>query len=433
MKYSESSYYSDTSTNSYTSDEYFSNSDKINDTNINLEKDIINEYNIISLLGTGAYSAVWLVYSILDCKYYALKVQNYDDYEDGIDEVSMLKKIPKDDPHLNNLLKHFIEERYVNDKKRKFVCTVYNLCNNNLDVIIRKGNYNTGFNHHSKDIFKQICKGIETLHNKLKVFHGDLKLDNILLKGINKKTEVYINHYNSYNFNQEYKKLKEQFWLNKGKNISKIKNMKSIDKINIRKILHKNIMNELDLNKIANINNYEVDNQKFNISITDFGHYCPDEEIMNEKFGTQMYQSPEIILMGNCTKKVDIWALGCTLYEILTGELLFDPWGDDDIDTDLIHLHEIFNLFGKIDKNYLVNSKYYKRYFKGDKLRSFENKLNIKNETTFKLKLKQKLSNTIFEKDFNDIYSLLTGMLNPVAHYRYSINEVLDSDWLKKN
>jgi len=34
--------------------------------------------------------------------------------------------------------------------------------------------------------------------------------------------------------------------------------------------------------------------------------------------------APEIILMGDCKKSVDIWALGCTLFELLTGEILFD-------------------------------------------------------------------------------------------------------------
>ena len=187
-----SSYYSSDSDTSYDSYNINESEKSINDTNIDLTNDIINEYNVISKLGSGAFSMVWLVYSISDSKYYALKVQNYDDYVDGIDEIKIHKKLPKDCIYLNKMIKYFIEERFVGQKIRKFICSVYELCCNNLDVLIRKGNYKTGFKEHTKNIFLQICKGIYILHNNLKVFHGDIKPDNILLKGINNRDKQYI-------------------------------------------------------------------------------------------------------------------------------------------------------------------------------------------------------------------------------------------------
>jgi len=414
---------SDTSYKSYNTND---SEKSINETNIDLTNDIINEYNVISKLGSGAFSMVWLVYSISDSQYYALKVQNYDDYIDGIDEIKIHKRLPNDCKFLNKMIKYFIEERIITKKVRKFICSVYELCCNNLDTLIRKGNYNKGFEEHTKHIFLQICKGINILHNNLKVFHGDLKPDNILLKGTSIRDSKYIEYYTNMNFNKKYKKLKEEQWVNAGKNIKKIKTMPIEDKLNIRKKIHQEIINNLP--DIKN-EQYFISNKYFDVTIADFGHYCPDDEMHDDKFGTQMYQAPEIILLGDCTNKVDIWALGCSLYEFLTGELLFDPWGDDDITTDLIHLNEIQNLFGKFDEKYVKKSKCYNTYFKENKLKKYQNDLHINNTTDFYTKLKQKLSNTIFSKDFENIYDLLTKMLHPISYKRISINNILDHKW----
>ena len=88
--YSDSSNYTDTESSNYS--EYSSEDD--NKYNLhNLEGEILNNYNIIYELGRGGFSIVWLGYNISDCKYYAIKVQNSDDYEDGIDEIRIMKKL----------------------------------------------------------------------------------------------------------------------------------------------------------------------------------------------------------------------------------------------------------------------------------------------------------------------------------------------------
>jgi serine/threonine protein kinase len=43
---------------------------------------------------------------------------------------------------------------------------------------------------------KQLIEAIYILHIKLKVFHGDIKTDNILVKGINNRDKFIIEQYN---------------------------------------------------------------------------------------------------------------------------------------------------------------------------------------------------------------------------------------------
>ena len=59
----------------------------------NLKGDVMNKYNIIEEIGRGGYSIVWLGFNIQDNNYYAIKVQNSDDFEEGKDEIKIIKKL----------------------------------------------------------------------------------------------------------------------------------------------------------------------------------------------------------------------------------------------------------------------------------------------------------------------------------------------------
>ena len=41
---------------------------------------------------------------------------------------------------------------------------------------------------------------------------------------------------------------------------------------------------------------------------------------MSEITGTLSYQAPEMVLGKNYSKKVDMWALGVILYEVISGD-----------------------------------------------------------------------------------------------------------------
>ena len=109
------------------------------DTFYDFEGKIVEEYNIIKLIGRGSYSGVWLGFCISDSKFYAIKIQNPEDYKDGVEEINILKKLPVDD-HILKLKKCFVKKQ----NQGKFLCSVYDLHYLNLDGIIRKGNLKDG-------------------------------------------------------------------------------------------------------------------------------------------------------------------------------------------------------------------------------------------------------------------------------------------------
>ena len=61
---------------------------------------------------------------------------------------------------------------------------------------------------------------------------------------------------------------------------------------------------------------------------------------MTNMVGTQAYRAPELLLGDvKYNKAVDIWSLGCTIYEIFSKKILFDST------TEIAHLGRMFNLF----------------------------------------------------------------------------------------
>lgn len=55
--------------------------------------------------------------------------------------------------------------------------------------------------------------------------------------------------------------------------------------------------------------------------MTDFGFACffDPKHKMDLSLGTPMYMAPELIKDKEYTEKVDVWALGCIVYILLTG------------------------------------------------------------------------------------------------------------------
>ena len=80
------------------------------------------------------------------------------------------------------------------------------------------------------------------------------------------------------------------------------------------------------------------------VYIIDFGESFRVSDPPEDLGIPEAYCSPELILDKVASIGSDIWALGCTLFEIRTGRKLFDMF-DDDIDS---HLYYMVLLLGKL-------------------------------------------------------------------------------------
>jgi len=378
--------------------------------NIDLEGDIIEKFNIICELGRGAYSIVWLGYNIDSNKYYAIKVQDSCDYDTGISENLFVKKLPKDMKCFNHLLYDFVEIR----NNKKYLCSVYNICCANLDYIVRKTKYENGLPFNIvKNLMVQLLTACKHLHKNMKVFHADIKTDNILLKGISNKNKKIIDLYDSLNYKKIYSESKKAL----GKEPSSEKKKK------IRKLIHQDFCNKIKnyLNQ-HNINKYDYNDSLITnceIYLTDFGTIVEEGEYYEECFGTRYYRSPENILVGKTSYPNDMWAIGCTLYELLTGRILFDPDKDKKFSRDSYHLKLINESCGSFPINFLKKTKDWMKYF--------DSKGNIKMNTdlNYTNKIENKLSNILKDKELDICLRLIKGMLKINPSDRITATEAL--------
>lgn len=59
--------------------------------------------------------------------------------------------------------------------------------------------------------------------------------------------------------------------------------------------------------------------------IVDFGNGCFADAHVSDYIQTCQYKSPEVLLGAGYDYTADIWSLGCTLFECIQGDYLFDP------------------------------------------------------------------------------------------------------------
>lgn len=387
--------------------------------NLDLKGKILNKYNIINEIGKGADAIVWLGYNIEDLKFYAIKVNEPNEYKKGLEEFKFLKKLPEKLLVFNHLKESFIEEKGNN----KYACGVFELQTGNLDSLIRKSNIVDGLPIQIvKKIMYQLLTAIKYLHQKIKVYHADIKTDNILLKGQNSFDKIIIEQYTSHNFVEKYIESKKQFWLNKSKSLDSINKMKPIDKKKIRADVHKHICEQLEYPD--RLEKYKINQELIsncNITLSDFGTYCTEDEHYETEFGTRYYRAPEIILMGETSYSVDIWALGCVFYELLTGRILFDPEKDSKHSRDEYHLWWINSYCGDFPIDFLKKTKYWKTFFnKSGKL------INMKIPYHQNDLLKELVQQYNVVDDLDNIMNLLKGMLEISPNKRFDVGICLN-------
>jgi serine/threonine-protein kinase SRPK3 len=428
-------YKSDSSENSSYSESDYSEDNEIFIPGTLLDKN----YVLIKKIGSGVYSSVWLTYEYIKNKFYAVKIENEDDFEYGLDEIKILNNIAKyKNKYINNIVDSFIFKK----ENTEYACIVFNLLAGDLYSLIKERQYSEGLPVHLvKKIIYQLLSAISCLHNNLKILHTDIKPENILFKGYNKKIKELIDEFNKYNFNKIYKTMKKK---------NKNSNKNIILEKTINKIL-KNIDNDLlysteDENRYDSDYSYESslskssdDNKScciddkyiinIEVKLADFGSCIHKNNLSLKGIQTRYYRAPEVILKHKYDEKVDIWSIGCLFYELLTGDILFNPKKKKNLSRDRSHIVEIIKSLGKIPNEIIKNSKKKKVFFKNNGLIKGLDNINY---NPLYLKIKKNISN-ISKEELNQIIDLIYGMLSIDSSKRLSSNDCLNHKWFKIN
>lgn len=103
------------------------------------------------------------------------------------------------------------------------------------------------------------------------------------------------------------------------------------------------------------------------IKIADLGNSCWYDEHYTNAIQTREYRSPEVLIGAPWGASADIWSTACLIFELVTGDFLFEPDEGHSYCKDDDHIAQIIELLGPFPDYLLDNGKYTKKLFNSKK------------------------------------------------------------------
>ena len=149
----------------------------------------------------------------------------------------------------------------------------------------------------------------------------------------------------------------------------------------------------------------------------------------NDEIMIRSYRPPENIMNSFYNEKADIWSLGCIIYELLTGEYLFDV--DRELgynDKNRQHLAQMEEMFGKIPKDLALKCDFRERLFDRNGVI-----LGFSNDNTNSIGLALKLENKFdySKKESIVLHNFLKLFFEYDTDTRSSAESILSNEWLQ--
>ena len=296
---------------------------------------------------------------------------------------------------------------------------------NDKNKISNKNNINSNID----EIYKTLKNDYDNIKNEYNI--NELitrpRIASVPKKNIQKnKYDFTINDYKyeiqSY-INEKYK-IKNDYNYRKNKFIKKILLEKFKGNKNRIEILKK-------LNKEYFINGPLLDSD-IKIKIAGFKDYIKiNSKEVNLNLKTrqkEQYLSPEIIFNSYYNETIDIWALACIIFELATGEALFDTKRDANFSQNENHILKFIEILGNIPNKLIKRMREPKMYF--DMVKKLTKLKNIK-RTSIKDLLIIKYN---FEKEeAENLNDFLSQMLEYFPEKRATAQKMLSHPWLNNN
>jgi len=159
--------------------------------------------------------------------------------------------------------------------------------------------------------------------------------------------------------------------------------------------------------------------------VIDLGNACWTYKKFTSDIQTRQYRCPEVILGAKYSTPADIWSLACIVFELMTGDYLFEPKSGRDYSRDEDHLALFQEALGRIPKRIAMKGKYARDFFNrhGD-LR------HIKDLQYWPIKDVFIDKYAIDEEEAEELASFLQPMLEYDPETRATAAECLKHPWL---
>lgn len=108
------------------------------------------------------------------------------------------------------------------------------------------------------------------------------------------------------------------------------------------------------------------------VKIVDFGNAQPISEVYFGRIQTRQYRAPEVIIgRRDWDRKVDVWSIACIIFELVTGDYLFDP-PEESKNRDRDHIYQILELTNPFyDRRWVMGGRQSSKIFSPNGTRIF--------------------------------------------------------------
>lgn len=129
-----------------------------------------------------------------------------------------------------------------------------------------------------------------------------------------------------------------------------------------------NNVSDMDLGKSHAVKPKETEKKDdgmdiISVKIADLGNACWVGHHFTNDIQTRQYRSPEVILGAKWGASTDVWSMACMVFELITGDYLFDPQSGTKYGKDDDHIAQIIELLGTFPKSLCISGKWSQEIF----------------------------------------------------------------------
>ncbi len=437
-----------------------------------IKSDSGSYFALIKELGHGAFSSVWLACHLQENQFYALKILNKEDINSGNREIEAFDVLKHKTDNICHIKEHFM---YDIDGDEEQLIIVFELMACTVFDLLRNGKYYHGLPYKVvQKIVKQVSHTLRIIHREGYI-HTDIKPENLLVKGENPKIKELCDKFKSYNVKDKYnrqigKDKHKQKWANLDIELMEEIIDDILDKILpdedacsvveetasvVEEEIDTSVEEEIDTSKDVDATDTDSTDSRMSVSFVSVGSMASDNEtelveIIDNKYvenivvkigdlgtvlknkksfsiQTRHYRAPEIILHYKCTDMLDIWSLGCLIYELLTGKTLFSPNKTLENNRNRCHIYDLVSKLGPIPDNMLDLSKRKHLYYRNDNILKGDVSLEYVPLSSF---IKQTVKNLTDEQCIATTHFMYKTLEYDIEK-RISLDEILKHPFVK--